>query len=222
MTDHSLKPRLLGISGSLRKGSFNTAILVSLGESVEERASLQILPLSDVPLYDQDADTATPPDAVARLRAAIDLADGLVIASPEYNHSISGVLKNALDWASRPFGQSTLSGKPVLMLTSSTAFTGGVRAQAQLTEVLTAIAARMVHRPQTVIGSAHQKIVEGRLVDEATLGFLNDGIDDLLQLIRRDAVDLKEGQTGSVASETRKSERGGTGRPPTPLTKAST
>ena len=75
----------------------------------------------------------------------------------------------------------------MLTLTSSTAFTGGVRAQAQLTEVLVAIAAKLVHRPQTVIGSAHQKIVDGRLVDEATLGFLQDGIDDLLRLIRRDA-----------------------------------
>jgi len=188
MTDNSPKPRLLGISGSLRKGSFNTAILASLGASVEERASLQILPLNDLPLYDQDADCRPPPpESVARLRAAIDSADGLVIASPEYNHSISGVLKNALDWASRPFGQSTLSGKPVLTLTSSTAFTGGVRAQAQLTEVLTAIAARLVHRPQTVIGSAHQKIVDGWLVDEATLEFLQDGVDDLLRMIRRDA-----------------------------------
>jgi chromate reductase len=188
MTD-SPRPRLLGISGSLRKGSFNTAILASLGAAVEELASLQILPLNDLPPYDQDADTATPPEAVARLRAAIEAADGLVIASPEYNHSISGVLKNALDWASRPFGQSTLSGKPVLTLTSSTAFTGGVRAQAQLNEVLSAIAARLVHRPQTVIGAAHQKIVDGRLVDEATLGFLQAGIEDLLRMIRRDAAD---------------------------------
>ena len=187
MTNDSFKPRLLGISGSLRKGSFNTAILATLGASVEERASLQILPLNDLPPYDQDVDTADPPEAVARLRAAIGSADGLVIASPEYNHSISGVLKNALDWASRPFGQSTLTGKPVLTLTSSTAFTGGVRAQAQLTEVLTAIAAKLVHRPQTVVGSAHQKVVDGRLVDEATLGFLQDGIDDLVRLIGRDA-----------------------------------
>lgn len=156
MTDNTPKLRLLGISGSLRKGSFNTTILASLGAS-EERASLQILPLNDLPPYDQDADTATPPEAVVRIRAAIGSADGLVIASPEYNHSSSGVLKNALDWASRPFGRSTLSGKPVLTLTSSTAFTGGVRAQARPTEVLAAIAARLVHRPQTVIGSAYQK-----------------------------------------------------------------
>ncbi|MDB5945216.1 MAG: NADPH-dependent reductase [Ramlibacter sp.] len=183
MTATTPRPRLLGISGSLRKGSFNTAILESLGAAVEAHASLQILPLNDLPLYDQDADTATPPEPVARLRAAIAAADGLVIASPEYNHSISGVLKNALDWASRPFGQSTLSGKPVLTLTSSTAFTGGVRAQAQLNEVLTSIAARLVHRPQSVVGSAHQKIVDGRLVDEATLDYLQDGIDDLLRLI---------------------------------------
>jgi len=170
MTDNPSKARLLGISGSLRKGSFNTAILASLGASIEEHASLHILPLNDLPPYDQDADTGTPPEAVARLRLCDRLGGraGDRVARVQPQHLRRAQERARLGIAA--FGQSTLSGKPVLTLTSSTAFTGGVRAQAQLTEVLTAIAAKLVHRPQTVIGSAHQKIVDGRLVDEATLG----------------------------------------------------
>jgi chromate reductase len=181
----STRPKLLGISGSLRQGSFNAAILATLAETVSARAELTRFPLNDVPLYDQDLDSETPPAAVAALRAAIGAADGLVIAAPEYNYGISGVLKNALDWASRPYGKATVIGKPVLTLTSSPAFTGGVRAQLALHETLGAIGARALRRPQTVIAAVHEKIRDGRLVDTATLGFLEAGIDDLLREIDR-------------------------------------
>jgi chromate reductase len=173
--------KLLGIGGSVRRDSYSVAVLRAIGESVPDGVSFEIFPLDDVPIYNQDLDTATPPPAVVALRAAIDDADGVVISSPEYNHSISGVLKNALDWASRPYGAATLTGKPVLTLTSSPAFTGGVRAQAHLNEVLTAIAARLVLRPQIVIASVHEKIRHGRLVDDATVAFLKSGVLDLLR-----------------------------------------
>jgi chromate reductase len=104
--------------------------------------------------------------------------------SPEYNHGMSGVLKNALDWASRPYGRSALKGKPVLTMTASPAFTGGVRAQQQMNETLVSIPARLVLRPQIVIGSVHDKVRDGRLVDEATLSFALAGVDDLLETIR--------------------------------------
>ncbi|WP_118137635.1 NADPH-dependent FMN reductase [Oceanicella sp. SM1341] len=186
------KVKLLGISGSIRRASFNAAILKGLADSIADRAALELFPLHDIPLYDEDKDTATPPEAVARLRAAIGAADGLVIATPEYNHGMSGVLKNALDWASRPFGQSTLTGKPVLTLSSSPAATGGVRAQAQLNETLTAIGAPLVLRPQAVVGAVHDKIRDGRLVDAATLGFLSEGIDDLLRNIESSGSAISE------------------------------
>ncbi|MDB5361200.1 MAG: NADPH-dependent reductase [Rhodospirillales bacterium] len=173
--------KLLGIGGSVRRDSYSVAVLRAIGESVPDGVSFEIFPLDDVPIYNQDLDTAIPPPAVVALRAAIDDADGVVISSPEYNHSISGVLKNALDWASRPYGAATLTGKPVLTLTSSPAFTGGVRAQAHLNEVLTAIAARLVLRPQIVIASVHEKIRHGRLVDDATVAFLKSGVLDLLR-----------------------------------------
>jgi chromate reductase len=144
-----------------------------------------LFPLNDVPLYDQDSDTEAPPAVVVRLRAAVASADGVIIASPEYNAGMSGVLKNALDWISRPYGKSTLTGKPVLTLTSSPASTGGARAQAQLNETLTAIAAQIVLRPQAVIGSVHSKMTGGKFTDTKALQFLKEGVADLLRDIAR-------------------------------------
>ena len=175
------RSRLLGLSGSIRQDSGNTAILRSLGEALSDRADFEIFPLNDIPPYDQDADTDTPPAIVQALRDAIGEADGVIIASPEYNHGMSGVLKNALDWASRPYARSTLIGKPVLTITSSPAFTGGVRAQQQLNETLHAITARVVLRPQTVVGAIHEKVTDGRLTDAPTLEFLVQAADHLLR-----------------------------------------
>ena len=184
----SRKPRLLGISGSLRKASSNTAILKSMAEAVADRAVLDIFPLNDIPLYDQDIDIEPFPPAITAFREAIAAADGVVISSPEYNYGMSGVLKNALDWASRPYGKSRLTGKPVLTITASAASTGGVRAQTQLNETLTAIAALVVLRPQSVIGSALQKMTDGKFTDETSLKFLSAAIDDLLRDIAKTQV----------------------------------
>jgi len=180
-------PKLLGISGSLRSGSFSTLLLETLAEALSGRADLNVLRLDDVPLYNQDLDAATPPAGVAALRSRIGAADAVVIATPEFNYGVPGVLKNALDWASRPYGESTLIGKPVLTISSSPAFTGGVRAQAQLNETLIAIGASLVIRPQLVVGSVHEKVQEGRLVDSGTLDFLLAGIDDLIARSQREA-----------------------------------
>ena len=188
----SRKPRLLGISGSLRKASSNTAILKSMAEAVADRAVLDIFPLNDIPLYDQDIDIEPFPPAITAFREAIAAADGVVISSPEYNYGMSGVLKNALDWASRPYGKSRLTGKPVLTITASAASTGGVRAQTQLNETLTAIAALVVLRPQSVIGSALQKMTDGKFTDETSLKFLTAAIDDLLRDIAKTEAVIKQ------------------------------
>ena len=147
------------------------------------QAELIVWPLNDLPLFDDDLDTDTPPAPVARFREAIRDADGLMIATPEYNHGMSGVLKNALDWASRPPATAVLRGKPVLTLSASRATTGGVRAQAQVNETLAAVFARRVLRPQIVIGSAHEKVADGMLVDRTTIDFVLAGIRDLLDAI---------------------------------------
>jgi len=184
----SKAPKILAICGSLRKHSNSLAILETLAEQLKDKAVFEILRLDDVPLYNQDLDTPEPLPGVAALRAAIGAADGILIMTPEYNYGLPGVLKNALDWASRPYAKSTLAGKPVLSVSSSPAFTGGVRALAQLNETLLAIGARIVPGPQVVIGSAHEKIHEGRLVDAAVLNFLSQSLEGLFLEIKRLAV----------------------------------
>jgi chromate reductase len=176
--------RLLGISGSLRRESNNTAVLRTLKEALSGKAEMTLFPLNDIPPYNADHDGENAPEPVRALKGAIAGSDGLVFCSPEYNYGMSGVLKNALDWASRPGFKSPLKDKPALIMTSSPGFTGGVRAQYQLREVLSATLARVVARPQVVIGGVAQKIKEGRLVDEAAVTFALAAIDDLLREIR--------------------------------------
>ena len=176
--------RLLGLSGSLRRASSSTAVLHSLQDALASKAVLDIFPLHGIPLYNEDDDGEHAPEQVRALRSVIATSDGVIMISPEYNHGMSGVLKNALDWASRPFGRSTLVRKPVLTMTASPAFTGGVRAQQQMNETLVAIPARPVLRPQIVIGGVHEKVRDGRLIDETVLNFVLAGVDDLLEEIR--------------------------------------
>lgn len=175
--------QLLGIAGSLRAGSFSTAILESLRDALPSGVELHLHPLADVPLYNQDLDTEIAPAPVAALRNAIAQADGLVIVTPEFNYGIPGVLKNALDWASRPHGASSLVGKPVTVISSSPAFTGGVRAQAQLNETLIGTQSRLVAGPQVVIGQVHEKVENGRLADRASLDFAMGAITGLMEAI---------------------------------------
>jgi len=175
---------LLGLSGSLRGASNSTAVLRGLQDALATRAALNIFPRNAVPLHNEDDDTEHAPESVRALRSAIEASDGVIMISPEYNHGMSGVLKNALDWASRPYGRSALRSKPVLTMTASPAFTGGVRAQQQMNETLASIPARPVLRPQIVIGGVHDKVRDGRLIDEATLSFALAGVEDLLKEIR--------------------------------------
>jgi chromate reductase len=176
--------RLLGLSGSLRRASNSTAVLRGLQDAVAPKARLDVFSLHGLPLYNEDDDGEYAPESVRALRSAIETTDGVIMVSPEYNHGMSGVLKNSLDWASRPYGRSVLSGKPVLTMTASPAYTGGVRAQQQMNETLASIPARPVLRPQIVIGSVHEKVRNGRLVDETTLHFALAGVDDLIEEIQ--------------------------------------
>jgi chromate reductase len=184
-SSHSYPIRLLGISGSLRRASNNTAVLHSLATLVAGKAELVVHPLNDIPLYDGDLDTQTPPAAVRALKQAIAEADGIVVCSPEYNYGMSGVLKNAIDWASRPGFKSPLKGKPVLVMTSSPGAVGGARAHCQIREAFSATLSRVVARPQVTIAGVAQKLVDGRLVDEPTKQFIIEAVDDLIAEIRR-------------------------------------
>ncbi|WP_183665294.1 NADPH-dependent FMN reductase [Phyllobacterium trifolii] len=182
--DHLVQTtRLLGLSGSLRNGSYSLAVLNALQKRLQTSVSMEICNLN-MPLYNEDHDGLAAPEQVTAFRRSIIESDGIVIVMPEYNHGIPGVLKNALDWASRPFGKSSLTGKPVLAISISPAFTGGVRAQAQLNETLLAIQAVPVPAPQVVIGSIASKIEDGLFVDEPSANFALGAIDRLLDRCR--------------------------------------
>src|SRR5260370_3136531 len=131
--------RLLGLSGSLRRAANSTAVLRGLQDALAPKAALNIFPLHGMPLYNEDDDAEHAPESVRALRSAIEKSDGVIMISPEYNHGMSGVLKNALDWASRPYGRSALRSKPVLTIAASPAFTGGVRERHQMDETLVSI-----------------------------------------------------------------------------------
>ena len=175
--------RLLGISGSIRRDSNCTAVLRSLQPLLPDAASFELMPLDDIPLYNADLDGDAPPAAVARLKAAVAQADGLVLCSPEYNYGMPGVLKNAIDWASRPGFASPLKGKPALIMTASPGTAGGVRAQAQIRDALAATLARPVVRQHVAIANVGARIRDGRLVDESTLDFVRSALNDLLHEI---------------------------------------
>lgn len=172
---------LLGLSGSLRLHSAHTAVLRTVADCLPANICLQLYGLECIPPYNEDCDGANAPLEVLALREAVARADGVLIGSPEYNHGMSGVLKNALDWLSRPHGQSVLSGRAVLTFTASPAFTGGVRAHQQLNETLWAIQAAQVVYPQIVIASVAGKLRDGRLVDEAARSFLMGGVYRLIE-----------------------------------------
>jgi chromate reductase, NAD(P)H dehydrogenase (quinone) len=162
---------LLGISGSLRQASFNTALLHAAQELAPAGVNITIHRLHELPLFDQDVEEQGDPAAVTALKEAIDAADGLLLACPEYNGGISGVLKNAVDWASR-IGKtrkaSVLTGKVVCIIGASPGITGTVRAQDQLRLVLRRAGARTEPQGDVLVFQAHTKIIDGRLADERT------------------------------------------------------
>jgi chromate reductase len=157
---------ILGVSGSLRKGSLNTALLRAASEYLPAGATLKIQSLGGVPLYNYDVEQAGTPEAVDDLRRGIRESDGLLIATPEYNYSIPGVLKNALDWASRPPKGSPLTRKPIAIM-GAAGMLGTVRAQSHLRQILLYHDSRVMAKPELFVSRGQGKFDEtGRLVDE--------------------------------------------------------
>ena len=162
--------RVLGISGSLRDDSYNTQLLRSAGELIEAEGAdfLVYDELKQIPPYDQDEDVDAGPEAVARLRAAVAAADAVLFSTPEYNSSIPGVLKNAVDWLSRPLTTNPLRNKPVAVIGASTGMFGAVWAQAELRKVLAATGARVIEG-EVPVGHAQSRFADGRLEDHGIL-----------------------------------------------------
>lgn len=184
MTSNTTLPHVLGIAGSLRQGSYSGAVLATLGHALGEQgiASLKTADI-DMPLYNQDLDTDPRPPQVEAFKRAIAEADALLIVTPEYNYGIPGVLKNALDWASRPMAASPLHHKPVQTVSVSPAFTGGVRALSQLHETLLACSMRLHTGPQVVIASAAEKINDYELAHAPSVEFALTAIRNMLAMI---------------------------------------
>jgi chromate reductase len=178
MTTHS-PLRLLGIVGSLRRNAHSRAILLGMRSVLDARFNLSLVGI-DLPLYNQDLDDNTPPSTVDDFRKQIAASDALIISTPEYNHGMPGVLKSALDWASRPHGHSVLKSKRFIVVSSSPAFTGGARAQVQVSETMLAAEALPVPGPQIVIGAVGGKVSDGVLIDGTSLGFIATAIESLL------------------------------------------
>ena len=158
----------LGFAGSLRKGSFNKALLKTAAEMAPKGMTVTAFDLAPIPLYDDDVFKAGLPAAVVQFRQAIAAADGLLIATPEYNYSIPGVLKNAIDWASRPPDQP-FDGKPLAIMGASPSRLGTARAQYHLRQCFVFLNARVLNRPEVMISEAHNLVDDqGRIGDPAT------------------------------------------------------
>jgi chromate reductase len=172
--------RVLAISGSLRRDSNNTRLLRALAEKTPAGVELDLWQgLKDIPAFDQD-DEATPPAPVQAFKDAVRSADAVLIATPEYNHSIPGALKNILDWASRPLADGPFRNKPVAVIGSSAGMFGGVWAAAELRKVLGAMGARVVDVELTV-GYAHEKLAdEGGVLDDELRIALDDALAALI------------------------------------------
>jgi chromate reductase len=183
---------LLGVSGSLRRDSHNARLLRAAARELPEGVELRVYEgLRDVPPYDEDDDGGSPPAAVARLRAELAAADGLLVATPEYSHSLPGQLKNAFDWASRPFPDNAVRFLPAAVIGASTGAFGAVWAQAEMRKVLAACGARVVDG-ELALGHAHERFdAAGGLADEEAREQLREVVGLLVETVReREAVSV--------------------------------
>lgn len=163
------KLKVLGLAGSLRAGSYNRAVLKAAQKLAPAEMDIEIFErLGDIPLFNEDKEN-NPPEAVSELKNKIKAADAILFVTPEYNYSIPGVLKNAIDWASRPYGQNALDGKPAAIMGASISLTGTARAQYHLRQVVVFSNMPVLNRPEVMIGLAQEKIdAQGNIVDEKT------------------------------------------------------
>lgn len=163
---------ILGIAGSLRKASYNAAALRAAQELAPVGMTIEIFDIGSIPLYNEDVKAQGFPPVVTDLRAKIKAADGLLLATPEYNYSTSGVLKNAIDWASRP-PEHPFDGKPIALMGASGGVLGTARAQYQLRQMFIFLNGHIMNRPEVMIGGAAGKFdAEGKLTDQPTRDFL--------------------------------------------------
>jgi len=188
MSDARTEVKVLGMSGSLRKGSFNTMALHAAQALAPAGMTIETIGLGDLPLYNDDVRVAGYPPAVQAFRDRIAAADALLLVTPEYNYSVSGVLKNAIDWGSRPPNQP-FDGKPVAIMGASGGILGTARAQYHLRQTCVFLNMYPVNKPEVMIGQAPSRFdANGKLTDETTAGLIKqllESLRDWTLLLRR-------------------------------------
>ncbi len=176
---------ILGFAGSLRKDSFNKSLLRAALELVPKDARLEIFDLEGIPLYNQDLENQ-PAEKVKEFKAKIKAADAILIATPEYNYSIPGVLKNAIDCASRPYGDNAFKHKPVAIMGASSGMLGSARAQYHLRQCFVFLSCFALNQPEVIVPFAHEKIDrEGKVTDQKIREKIGELLEGLVAWTRR-------------------------------------
>lgn len=179
------RTKILGIAGSLRQASYNRAALCAAQGLVPNDGELEIFELEGIPPFNQDHESAPPP-RVAELKARVRAADAVLFVTPEYNYSVPGVLKNAIDWASRPYGDSAWAGKPAAVMGASVGSIGTARAQYHLRQMFVFLDMPCVNQPEVMIANASQRFDEhGELTDETSRQLVGKLLQALLDLTQR-------------------------------------
>jgi chromate reductase len=177
------KLTILGIAGSLRKNSYNRGALRAAQGLAPENATVEIFEIDGIPGFNQDEEK-NPPAKVSELKARIRSADAILLVTPEYNYSVPGVLKNAIDWASRPYGDSAWNGKPVAIMGASGGQLGTARAQYHLRQCFVFLNMDAVNQPEVMIGSAAQRFDgEGNLTDDKAKDLIRQLLQNLAQKV---------------------------------------
>jgi chromate reductase len=177
---------ILGFAGSLRRASFNRFLLRAAAERAPDGMTIDVFDLAEIPLYNGDVEAEGDPGPVARFKQAIRGADGVLMVTPEYNHGVPGMMKNAVDWASRPPKGAALAEKPVGLIGASPGITGSARGQSQLRLAFEFTNSYCMPQPELLVFKAHEKFdAEGRLTDEPTGRFLDKYLAAFAAWVRR-------------------------------------
>jgi chromate reductase len=181
----SNRVRILGIAGSLRRQSYNRAALRAAVQLAPQDAAVEVFELDGIPGFDQDEEK-NPPAKVAELKQRVRSADAILLVTPEYNYSVPGVLKNAIDWASRPYGDSAWNGKPVAIMGASIGTFGTARAQYHLRQTFVFLNMFPINQPEVMIGNAAERFdAQGNLTDEPTKDHIRRLLQNLVQWTNR-------------------------------------
>lgn len=176
---------ILGIAGSLRRGSFNRMALRAAQQLAPDGAKIEIFELDGIPLFNQDQEQ-TPPPVVVDFKKRIRTADAILLVTPEYNYSVPGVLKNAIDWASRPYGDNAWNDKPVAIMSAAVGIFGGARAQYVLRQSFVFLNMYPVNQPEVMIAKAHEKFdANGNYTDEAGKKLIRQLLENLVAWTKR-------------------------------------